>query len=174
MKRILKITLLGFVLCFTLTVPSYAVGYNFKTEQPMTVEEAYEKMGFTTINNAIKEFRDKYNFNITLPQEVPFNVEYKYGKVEGKYSRVVLEYLGENFSGNHLVIFISTKIRDRDPNFVLKDGTQVHLQESNNPNHPTALFFQKNNLEYFLSLSYKDKGLEKEKIIEIAESFQEF
>lgn len=55
MKNILKVALLGFVLCFTLYGASYAVGYNCIAEQPMTVKETYEKMEFTTVENATKD-----------------------------------------------------------------------------------------------------------------------
>jgi hypothetical protein len=176
MKKRLMILLNGLVIFFTLNDTGNAIGSDkLYTKKPMTTEEAYEANGYTSLKVATKEFEKKYNSRVILPQKIPFKITHKYGKVEDD-SKVTLEYLGENFRGSHLSIIVSLNKLGKlkgEYEYKLKNGTKVFIREHPNPNFhfPTDLSFKKDNLHYHISLLYQDKDLEKQKIIEIAESF---
>lgn len=175
MKKKLMVLLNMLVIFFTLHETGNAIGSDkLQTKKPMTTEEAYEANGYTSLKEAIKEFEKRYNSRVTLPQEIPFNVTHKYGKVEDD-SKVTLEYLGENFKENQLTIIVSLNKLGKlkgEYGYNLKNGTKVFIREHPNPNFhfPTSLSLKKNNLYYHFILLYQDKDLEKQKIIEVAES----
>lgn len=174
MRSSLKISIFFFMLFFTLNSTSNATSEKFITKKPMTVEEAYEAMGYTDFKEAKKEFEKEFNSRINLPQKIPFKVEYKYGKVDEKNSMVTFEYLGENFKGNQLNVIISSntehKLEGENDNYTLKNGTKVYIRENPNLNQHTTLSFEKDNLKYYLNLFYQDKDKQKKKLIEIANS----
>lgn len=136
MGRVLKISLFFFILFFVFYNTGNADSEKFITKKPITVEEAYKVMGYTNFKEATDEFEEKFNSKITLPQKIPFKVEYKYGKVQEKNSMVTFEYLGEKFKGNHLNVIISSntdyKFTGEHDNYTLKNGTKVYICE--NPN----------------------------------------
>lgn len=175
MKKTYKISIFLLMLFFTLHNTGNASG-SFQTKKPMTIEEVYEAEGYTNFKGATKDFENKFNSKINLPQKIPFEVKYRYGKVEEKNSQVTFDYLGENFKGNQLTITIRVnslgKFKGGDI-FYTKKGTKVYIRQKYNPNvnFPTMLSFQKDNLYYYLDLNYQNKDLEKKKIIEIANSF---
>lgn len=177
MRRSLKISIFLLMLFLSFHHTGNAISNNkFQTKKPMTVEEAYEAEGYTNFKEATKKFEKKFNSKIILPQKIPFKVKYKYGKVEEKKSQVTFDYLGENFKGNQLTVTIRVNSLGDfkgEYNYYTNNGTKVYIRQKNNPNvdFPTMLFFQKDNLYYYLDLNYHDKDLEKKKIIEIANSF---
>ncbi|WML38147.1 hypothetical protein RCG19_13020 [Neobacillus sp. OS1-2] len=175
MKKILKISMFLVVIFFTFHHIGNASGSNdFQTKKPMTVEEVYEAEGYTNFKVATKEFEKKFNSKINLPQKIPFKIEYKYAKIDKKNSKVTFEYLGENFKGNQLKIVASLNDLGKFKggyNYYTKNGTEVYIRHNPNPHQSTMLSFKKDDLQYYLILFYQNKDLEKEKIIEIANSF---
>ena len=177
MNNTLKVSIFILLLLFTYhnTNDVYAFGsYKFQTKKPMTIEEAYKADGYTNFKEATKEFEKTFHSKINLPHNIPFKTIYRYGKVEKNSSQVTFEYLGKNFKGNQLKVIIRLNQLGEfkgGENYYTKSGTKVYIRQNPNPNHPTLLSFKKDNLQYYLILFYQDKGLEKKKIIEIANSF---
>jgi hypothetical protein len=177
MKKKLMILLLGLVIFFALHDSGNAiVSDKLYTKKPMTTEEAYEANGYTSLKKAIKEFEKKFNSKIYIPQKIPFKVTHKYGKVE-ENSTITLKYLGECFKDNNLTVTVSLNKLGKlkgEYAYKLKNGTEVFIQEDSNPNFhfPTSLSLKKDNLYYHIMLLYQDKDLEKQKIIEIAETLK--
>lgn len=173
--KTLKISICLLILFFTLYNTSNVIASDkFHTKKPMTTEEAYEAEGYTNFKEATKEFEKKFNSKVILPQIIPFKIKYKYGKVEEKNSIVTYEYLGENFSGNQLKMIVSLNKLGKFKGgykYYTKNGTEVYIRQTPNPQHSTMLSFKKDKLHYYLILFYQDKKLEKKRILEIANSF---
>lgn len=174
MMRKLVLLLLGLVIFFSLHDSVNAINSDKdSTKKPMTTKEAYESNGYTSLKKATREFEKNSKLEVKLPQNIPFKVKHKFGKVESD-SRLTLQYIGECFKDNVLTVTVSQNKLGKFNGDVykLKNGTEVLIQENSNPNFhfPTILTFKKDNLYYDFMLLYQDKDLEKQKIIEIVET----
>ncbi|WP_433744464.1 hypothetical protein [Falsibacillus pallidus] len=137
------------------------------TEQPISVEKAYELMGYTDFDNALKQYNKK---GLILPSDVPFKVEYQYAKVDSESSSINFEYLGENFSRNHLSIKVSPKSNpDYKNNLLMISGEKAWMIEATRPEFPTIISFKKNDGYYTVMLHMGIKPLERAALIQIAE-----
>ncbi|MEK3991985.1 hypothetical protein [Robertmurraya sp. FSL R5-0851] len=174
MKTLKKISICLSLLFFTLCNTGYANGSDkVHSKKPMTVEEIYEVEGYTTFKEATKEFEERFKSKIELPKSIPFKVKYKYGKFEEKNSKVTYEYSGEDFSGDFLSVVVTLKTLGKFKGgytFHTKNGTEVYINENPHPDLHTMLSFKKGNLYYYIVLHFHNKDLEKEKILEIANS----
>ncbi|MCP8970128.1 hypothetical protein [Ectobacillus ponti] len=145
------------------------------SEKPMTTEEVYEAEGFTSFAAATKEFEKRFHAKASLPRSIPFSVQHRYSRVDGKDSRIVYEYLGEQASGNQLQIMVSLKHLGKMEGGYrtsAKDGTAIYVYPSSHPALPTTMYLKKDGLHYYLSLFYQEKKVEEQKLMEIIDSFQ--
>ncbi|WP_114746373.1 hypothetical protein [Falsibacillus pallidus] len=141
------------------------------TEQPMSVEKAYELMGYTDFDNALKQYNKK---GLILPSDIPFKVAYQYAKVDPDTSSINFEYLGENFSRNHLSIKVSPKSNpDYKNNHLMSSGEKAWMIEATRPEYPTIISFKKKDLFYTVMLHMGMKPLERSLAIQIAEELKD-
>lgn len=158
--------------------PTYA---NTKDEPP-TFDELYPDYGYTSVDEAIKEFEEHFKQDFKLPLRMPpLSFTHHFGKFKNLKGDVndslELIFISEEFPQNHYKLDvrpvenkISSNDRSNDKEFKLNDGSKSTYLELRDF---SVLLFNKNKWQYMLSIDNRasDK-VTPETLIKIANSLE--
>ncbi|MDN4492750.1 carbon monoxide dehydrogenase [Ureibacillus aquaedulcis] len=139
-------------------------------------EDHSRRVGYKTVNEAIKEFEKDCNFEVKLPTlmpKIPFTHEFGSLNNENGIKNNILEilYVNRKLKGNQFKI----EIRKEETHF---DGEIYRLHDGKNgiyfEDHLfTYLVFEQNNLQYQIGLDKKVANQDTVKVlIEVADSIK--
>ncbi|KGX85903.1 hypothetical protein [Pontibacillus marinus] len=156
--------------------PTYA---NTKDEPP-TFDELYPEYGYTSVDEAIKEFEEHFKQDFKLPLRMPpLSFTHYFGKFKDLKGDIndslELIFISEEIPQNHYKIDVrpvehkvSSKNRYTHKVFKLKDGSEATYLELR---YFSVLLFDKNKWQYMLSIDNRaSDNVTPETLIKIANS----
>ncbi|MFD2628505.1 hypothetical protein [Oceanobacillus kapialis] len=171
-----KVVIVYIVLLVVFTGTAYAnVHYkegDFTSEKPMTVKEVYKAKGYTTeVKKTIKQFEEKYQSKLYLPEREPFEVSETYGKIK-EDNTLSLHFLGVNKKDLFQIEVNPNKPFRKQSNYITNNGKKVFIEEVNHEPIIRILYMKNAKFEYILSINNSEK-YEQQLLIKIAESISE-
>ena len=152
--------------------------YANSNDKPRTIEENYFEIGYTTVEEAARNYERHFNQDLNLPLRDPpvafTHVFARFNDTEGN-DTFEMEYISEHSSANHFMINVrpvkaKMKLMDKEviKEYRLKDGNKAIFMSVRGAN---LLVFEKDNLQYRFSVDKRiSNEVPPEVLVQIANS----
>ncbi|WP_052343535.1 hypothetical protein [Bacillus massiliigorillae] len=169
--------LFSILMCVTVGETVYA----HPNDKPPSLEKMYTQIGYTTIEDAVKEFENHFKCKVKLPSlqpSIPFTHQFGIFREDKKYKindMLEIHYVNEKLSQNHFKIDIRP-IKNKVP---FEDSLNKHffkLNDGQNALYIDGKFlkffvFEKYNLQYLFGIDERiSKQVTPKVLLEIANS----
>ncbi|MDQ0350394.1 hypothetical protein J2R98_000197 [Alkalibacillus filiformis] len=165
----MRLIALVLIITFTFQPISYA-----QEELKFSIEQLYERLGYTDLLTALEEFDETFDHDINLPVRIPFPAETYLGRVSEQGLSIAL--IGEDDERVFRIHILNdpVEVPSRSEQRSLKDGTTVYLfdvEESADP-HVSWLYMVKNDVTYSFVLNGYRPEIRHYKLMGVAESVE--
>ena len=171
------------IICLVLSLSANSNVYANSNDRPMTLEEAYEQMGYTSVEDAVKEFEKHFKQDVKLPPikpSIPFTHQYGRFNEDKQYDvndTLEISFLDEKSPENHYKIDvrpiknkITLKPRPNQKYYTLQNGQKALYFEDMSFNF---LFYDKGNWQYIFGIDKRiSNKVTSEELVRIANSIE--
>ncbi|PAV28524.1 hypothetical protein CIL05_16450 [Virgibacillus profundi] len=173
MKNIILITTFYLILFFNLEQYTFATDddHDFDSKIPMSIEEVYEVQGYLKgIDKKVKEFENKYDAVVKLPEKMPFKVNKKFARI-AEDDTLSLHFIGEDQKDLFQITINPNKPLEEETNYTLDNGKKVYFEviHPSNMSGIMQLYIKIEKFEYILGMKINEK-YNKETLINVTES----
>ncbi|MFD3449869.1 hypothetical protein ACFDTO_35420 [Microbacteriaceae bacterium 4G12] len=179
-----KICLMFSIICFIISLSTNEIASANRNNRPLTPKECYIKMGFKSVEEAVKDFENHYREDVKLPTKkppIPFTLQvgkfYK-DKAYNTNDHLRLEFLDEKSLGNYYEIVIRPlknklvfKPRENQKVYNLQNAQKAIYMVDRYHNF---FVFEKDNWQYMLGVDRRvENKVTPEVLVGIANSIPE-
>lgn len=150
-------------------------------DEPLSFEEMYAKWGYTSINEALAQFENRFKKELTLPSKLPpIDFTHHFGKFDDLRDDINYSFSAEFVDNRHPENHYKINVRpvenrlkfnqtDIDDTFKLIDGSAA-LYSAHSQYH--RLVFERDNWQYILSIDERvSDTVTPDILVSIANSF---